>query len=68
MTEEPIINARFKKFKERFELEKLSDDAAFEQFANYSILFQHQPDAFTSDSELLETTVSVKKRHIAGAE
>ena len=56
MTEEPIINARFKKFKERFELEKLSDDAAFEQFANYSILFQHQPDAFTSDSELLETT------------
>lgn len=56
MTEEPIIDARFKKFVQRFELEKLSEDKAFEQFANYSILFQHQPDAFTSDSELLETT------------
>lgn len=56
MTEEPIINARFKKFIQRFELEKLKEDDAFELFANYSILFQHQPDAFTSDSELLDTT------------
>ena len=56
MTEEPIIDARFKKFIQRFELERMNEDEAFEQFANYSILFQHQPDAFASDSELLETT------------
>lgn len=56
MTEEPIIDARFKKFIQRFDLEKLNDDDAFEKFANYSVLFQHQPDAFTSDSELLDAT------------
>ena len=56
MTEEPIINARFKKFIQRFELEKFGEDEAFERFANYSVLYQHQPDAFASDSELLDAT------------
>lgn len=56
MIEEPIIDARFKKFIQRYELSKMNEDEAFEQFANYSVLFQHQPDAFTSDSELLDTT------------
>ena len=28
---------------------------AFEKFANYTELLQHQPDAFSSDMELLDT-------------
>lgn len=55
MTNEPIINAKLKKFIQQYELEKLDVDSAFERFANYSILFQHQPDAFSSDQELLDT-------------
>lgn len=55
MTIEPIINAKFAKYKEQYELDKMGEDAAFEQYVNYSILYQHQPDAFTSDTELLSS-------------
>ncbi len=55
MNYEPIIEARLKRFKESFQYENYSEDQAFELFANYSILLQHQPDAFNADSEMLES-------------
>lgn len=55
MIYEPIIKAHQKKFVEAFELSKCSDSEAFEKFANYTELLQHQPDAFSSDMELLDT-------------
>ncbi|WP_343703978.1 AIPR family protein [Chitinophaga sp.] len=54
MTNEPIINARFKKFRDNYGLNNIADGEAFEQFVNSGILTQHQPDAFSADSELLE--------------
>ncbi|MBX7140913.1 MAG: AIPR family protein [Chitinophagales bacterium] len=54
MTNEPIINARFKKFKENYGLTGMADGDAFERFVNNAILTSHQPDAFSADSELLE--------------
>jgi len=54
MTNEPIINARLKKFRENWDLNNVPDGEAFEKFVNSSILTQHQPDAFNADSELLE--------------
>lgn len=50
---EPIIKAKLTKFKDDFEY-TLSDDLAFERFANYTILQRHQPGAFISDADLLE--------------
>ena len=38
MTNEPIINARFKKFCENYELQGIPEDEAFEQFVNIAIL------------------------------
>lgn len=55
MIYEPIIKAHQKKFVEAFELSKCSDSEVFEKFANYTELLQHQPDAFSSDMELLDT-------------
>lgn len=54
MTDEPIIQAKLKKFAESNNLNIKDKDELFEYFANYSILFQHQPDAFSADSELLD--------------
>lgn len=54
MTNEPIINARFKKFRENYGLVNIPDGEAFEIFVNSAILTSHQPDAFKADSELLE--------------
>ena len=54
MTNEPIINARFKKFRDNYGLNNMADGDAFERFANSAILTSHQPDAFTADSELLD--------------
>lgn len=54
MTEEPIIKAKLKKFADSNNINIEDKDKLFEYFANYSILFQHQPDAFSADSELLE--------------
>lgn len=54
MTNEPIINARFNRYRENYDLKNISEDSAFEQFVNSSILIQHQPDAFSADSELID--------------
>lgn len=51
---EPIINVRLNKFIENYELDNISKDQAFERFANYMILSSHQPDAFTTENELME--------------
>jgi len=55
MTNEPIINARFKKYCDNYELTNMPQDEAFEQFVNSAILIQHQPDAFSADSELIDS-------------
>lgn len=52
---EPIIKARFNKFKESHELDEMSEGLAFERFVNHAIVTLHQPDAFNADSELLES-------------
>ncbi len=54
MNVEPIINSKFKKFRENRELAKIADGIAFEQFVNHSILVAHQPDAFNGDNELFQ--------------
>lgn len=54
MQVEPIINARFKQFRQKNELEFKPDGEAFERFVNYTIFSLHQPDAFSSDSELID--------------
>ena len=55
MNVEPIIDARFKRFRTSFELENMEDGSAFERFVNHAILSGHKPDAFGSDEELLDT-------------
>lgn len=52
---EPIINARFKKFRDSYDLQKVQDGIAFEKFVNHTILTAHQPDAFSADTELLDS-------------
>jgi cold shock CspA family protein len=54
MQVEPIINARFKQFRQKNEFENIQDGVAFEKFVNYTIYSLHQPDAFSADSELLD--------------
>lgn len=54
MQVEPIIRARFNKFKESYELNNLQDGIAFERFVNHTIYTAHQPDAFSADQELLD--------------
>lgn len=54
MNVEPMIKARFKQFRENFELEAMQESEAFERFVNHAILSNHQPDAFGSDPELLD--------------
>lgn len=54
MNVEPIINARFKKYRESNGLLNMADGDAFERFVNHAIFTLHQPDAFSSDSELLD--------------
>jgi hypothetical protein len=51
---DPIIDAKFNKFRERMNLKDVPDGMAFEQFVNYSILIGHQAGAFNGDNELLE--------------
>lgn len=55
MIYDPIIKVHEKKFLRDFDIAVKSEDEAFEKFVNYSLLLQHQPDAFTSDSELLDS-------------
>ncbi|NDV67511.1 AIPR family protein [Dysgonomonas sp. 25] len=65
MNLEPIINAKFKKFREQLELNDIADGNAFEKYVNYVILSSHQPDAFNGDNELLEK-VNVGGTHDMG--
>lgn len=50
---EPIIKAKLANFKKMYEC-TLPDDQAFERFANWVLLERHQPNAFTSDPDLIE--------------
>lgn len=50
---QPIIRVKLAKYKENYELENISDSAAFERYANQIILTTHQPDAFNVDDSLL---------------
>lgn len=54
MNVEPIVNAKFKVFRDKMELNGIADGVAFEQFVNHTILTAHQPDAFNGDNELFE--------------
>ena len=54
MNVEPIIKARFKRFKDSYDLDEVQDGIAFERFVNHAILSAHQPDAFSADEELLD--------------
>ena len=54
MNIEPIIDARFKRYRESFELNHLDEGPAFERFVNHAILSGHQPDAFSADDELMD--------------
>jgi hypothetical protein len=51
---DPIIDAKFNKFREKMNLKNVPDGTAFEQFVNHSILIGHQASAFNGDNELLE--------------
>ena len=50
---EPIIRAKLNNFIKKYEL-NMKDDLAFERFSNWILLQRHQPDAFTTDFDLLE--------------
>lgn len=50
---QPIIRVKLAKYKENYELENISDSAAFERYANQIILTTHQPDAFNVDDSSL---------------
>jgi cold shock CspA family protein len=54
MNVEPIINARFKRFKELYDIKESPDGESFEKFVNHTILSAHQPDAFGADGELFD--------------
>lgn len=54
MNFEPIINARFKLFKDVYGLEKEKESSAFEKFVNHAILVSHQPDAFSAGNEMMD--------------
>jgi len=51
---DPIIDAKFSKFREKMGIKNIQDGIAFEQFVNYSILIGHQSSAFNGDNELFE--------------
>ncbi|MBF0541563.1 MAG: AIPR family protein [Nitrospirae bacterium] len=54
MNVEPIINVRFKKFKDSYDVNSSDEGSNFERFVNHAILSTHQPDAFSADEELLD--------------
>lgn len=51
---EPIIKVKIKNFAEKYFYDGLSEDAIVERFVNWTIIQRHQPNAFTSDNELLD--------------
>lgn len=54
MNIEPMINARFKKFRTQYELTDIQDGFAFEKFVNYNIFSSLKPGVFSGDDELFE--------------
>ncbi len=56
---EPILKSYFVNFKAEFEIategDSHKDASAFERFVNYTLLSVDYPDAFTADTELLES-------------
>ena len=54
MNIEPMINARFKKFRAQYELLDMQDGFAFERFVNYNIFSSLKPGVFSGDDELFE--------------
>lgn len=55
MIVEPIIiNAKFKRFREKKELVNMADGVEIEQFVNHTILSAHQTHAFNGENELFE--------------
>lgn len=54
MNFEPVINARFKNFRERHGLVNINDGTAFEHFVNFNILYAHNPEPFLGNSDFLE--------------
>lgn len=53
---EPMIKISLDTFKKSYGLEKIKDSDAFEQFANHVILASHQPEAFSTNNELMNVT------------
>ncbi len=51
---EPVINARFKRFREQHELTDVKDGTAFEHFVNYNVLYAHNPEPFLGNSDFLQ--------------
>ncbi len=54
MNIEPVINARFKRFKEQYNLVKMNEGGAFERFVNFNILYAHNTEAFLGNSDFLD--------------
>ncbi|MHA6481675.1 AIPR family protein [Paenibacillus sp. strain BS8-2] len=54
MNFEPVINARFKRFREQHDLINVRDGTAFEHFVNYNILYAHNPEPFLGNSDFLQ--------------
>ncbi|MEF7439006.1 AIPR family protein [Paenibacillus lautus] len=54
MNFEPVINARFKNFRERHGLLNINDGTAFEHFVNFNVLYAHNPEPFLGNSDFLQ--------------
>lgn len=53
MNFEPIIYTKLDNFKKSYGLESMTDNDAFERFVNNTILKSHQPEAFTTNNDLM---------------
>ena len=62
---EPIIKVKVNTFATNYNCAGLTEDETFEHFVNWIILQRHQPNAFTSDIELLDA-VCVGGQHDMG--
>ncbi|KWX71972.1 AIPR family protein [Paenibacillus jilunlii] len=54
MNFEPVINARFKQFREQHDLLEVKDGLAFEHFVNFNVFFAHNPEPFLGNSDFLD--------------
>lgn len=54
MNFEPIINTKIENFKKSYGIEHLGDNDAFEFFVNNTVLKSHQPEAFSTNNDLME--------------